>query len=184
MINSARFRLATGPGTATYVAFWIVFLLVPLPLVVIWVVVGGFFVVIFALVELPVFALIVLIGVRYFHMACWLEGTVLIQRRIWGMRRCDLSTALVTAESVSSWLLGSTTPLPRLVVRAPWSGHITLWLRNPARRQARLPADQLMTLARAIEWGRECDPWIRLVTDGLRRMAHDPLGVGGTGPFA
>jgi len=131
----------------------------------------------FALLAFVACAFIVVTGLKIFRMAFWLEGTVLMQRRVRRMRRCDLSTVPVTGETVAASVGGTTTPLPRIVIAAPDGEPIKLWLRNPGQRLAPLPPDQLTALAAAIEHGRADDPEVRRVTDGLRRMADDPSSV-------
>ncbi|GAA2128156.1 hypothetical protein [Actinomadura napierensis] len=54
---------------------------------------------------------------------------------------------------------------------------LRLWLRDPDRRRALLPAAELLALAQAVSHGREDDPRIVPIAEGLRGLAADPSAV-------
>ncbi|WP_190868594.1 hypothetical protein [Actinomadura sp. RB99] len=96
--------------------------------------------------------LVALMSVQYYRGAFWLDGRVLVRRVLPGHRRYDLSTARITVESAEpAWTSWRGGVLPRLVVQEPGGPSVRMWLRDPARRGALLPPDQLTALAQAID---------------------------------
>ncbi|MFB4297870.1 hypothetical protein [Actinomadura sp. NTSP31] len=178
-----RMRLTLGPGPLTWAAFTVMLvLLVPVwgvGLVVLTIAFGGwgtgFFV---ALpLSLVVLAPAVVLSARIYRRAWWLDGTVLVQRKVRGELRCDLSTAQVAAEAAPAILLRGPELLPRLVAGQRGRQPLRLWLRDPDRRRALLPAAELLALAQAVSHGREDDPRIAPIAEGLRALAADPSAV-------
>lgn len=126
---------------------------------------------------------------RLFRAAAWLEGTTVVVRGAFTVRRCDLATAPhVTLDSVSETTTVSTgnTSLP-----VPTGRHIPrLTAYDSARRPVRvylvdttarrwLPPPKLHALADAILAGARPEPQARQawwVASGLRAMAADPTG--------
>ncbi|QKG24711.1 hypothetical protein [Actinomadura verrucosospora] len=115
--------------------------------------------------------LIIILSVQYYRGAFWLDGRTLVRRGFPGRRRYDLTSAEVTVESAQPlWTPWRGGVLPRLIVRTSGGGTVRMWLRDPVRRGALLPPDQLAALAQAI------DPWFRHPVAGrLRQLAADPL---------
>lgn len=104
-----------------------------------------------------------------YGQAFWLDGRLLIRRSVTGRKHYDLSEAQVRAESVAPSM--SSRPLPRLIVEQPGRGQVKMWLREPSRKGALLPPDQLVALAQAI------DPDLQHpVAQRLHTLAADPLG--------
>lgn len=177
-----KIRLATGPHPVAVMLYWILLL----PIVLVWLIcmamlrsiwspndlIAG----VFAVLTIAICGIIVGFGALLFRRMFWLDGTMLIQRRLFGRRRCDLSIAQVRAEWVSPSPTGVTAELPRLVAGGPGRRRIKLWLRDPDRRRSQLPEEQLHALADAIICGREHDDRAYLVADALRHMATDPFG--------
>ncbi|TNY35095.1 hypothetical protein [Thermomonospora catenispora] len=177
----ARTRLTTGPGPLTWISFALM-CLVGLPLFLLMTAIA------FVLFDpMPLVAVLSsatgLLGLyalydfgsRAYRKRYWLEGTVLIQRRLHGSRRCDLSKARVTIESLSP--SGIPVPLPRLTAVEPGGRPIRLWLRDPDRRQILLPPDELRALAAAISHERPGVEQVRSVAERLRRMADGPFDI-------
>jgi hypothetical protein len=126
---------------------------------------------------------------RLFRAAAWLEGTSLVVRGAFTVRRCNLATAShVALDSVPETTTVSTgnTPLavptgrriPRLTAydaaRRPVRVHL---IDTPGRRW--LPPPKLHALADAILAGPRPEPQARQawwVASGLRAMAADPTG--------
>lgn len=117
-------------------------------------------------------ALIVSLLVQHYRNTYWLDGRVLVRRLVFGRRSYDLSAARISAESIQPvWTAWRGGVLPRLVVQVPGRAAVKVWLRDPARRGALLPPEQLARLAEAI------DPSLRHpVARGLRELACDPFG--------
>jgi hypothetical protein len=179
-----RIRLAVGPSAMAWLAYAILvaltlpFWIVPLSAI------SGLgpqarpFVWLVLVASLVLCGAIAWLGVKLYRSAYWLDGTVLVQRRVRGWRRVDLSTAKVDAEAVAPSPAGVGQPLPQLVAQQPGHEPIRLWLRDPDRRSAPLPPGQLLALAAAITHGRGDDPQARRIADALRGMAHDPYDLG------
>ncbi|MBO2451279.1 hypothetical protein J4573_29590 [Actinomadura barringtoniae] len=126
----------------------------------------GILVLVFAVASIPTY--IALLAWRY-GQAFWLDGRVLIRRSVTGRKHYHLPEAKVSAESVAPNL--SSNPLPRLVIDQPGRPRVRLWLREPNRRGALLPPEQLTALAHAI------DPTLQHpVARRLHDLASDPLG--------
>jgi len=112
--------------------------------------------------------------VRMHRGRSWLEGTVVVQQRLIGNRRCDLRTAEVRSDVVSP---GPLVPaLPCLIVGEKGRDLIRVWLRDPARGQALLPPDRLRALAHALTEGRGEDQRVRRIADSLLAKADAPFG--------
>ncbi|QKG25069.1 hypothetical protein [Actinomadura verrucosospora] len=180
---TGRTRLSAGPGPIAWAAYLLLVLLC-LPVLVlaflllVGVLTGGGGASLVGLVVAAAFCgVVVLLGARLYQRAWWLEGTVLVQRRVGRNRRCDLSTAWVSVESVSPSPLALTSALPRLVAWHDGEEPIRLWLRDPDRRRALLPALELAALAQAITYGREDDPRFHPIAGGLHALATDPFAV-------
>lgn len=127
-----------------------------------------------ALLLLPLLivdALVAVLLIQHYRSTFWLDGRILIRRVIPGRRNYDLAAAHISTESaLPMWTAWRGGVLPCLVVRVPGRAPVKLWLRDPARRGARLPPDQLAVLARAIDPGL----W-HPVARRLWELASDPL---------
>ncbi|WP_157429715.1 hypothetical protein [Actinomadura oligospora] len=126
----------------------------------------GVFALVFAVGSISAFAAV--LAWRY-GQAFWLDGRVLIRRSVTGRKHFDLSQAQVRAESIAPSMAAR--PMPRLVVEVPGGARVKMWLREPTRRGALLPPEQLVALARAI------DPSLQHpLARRLYELASDPLG--------
>lgn len=179
----ARMRISTGTNATTWARFafmallmipaFLFGLLVGISMISVWPPFGVFMI----LMSLVILGALAFLWARFYQQAYWLEGTVLIQRRPFGSRRCDLSRAHVIAESVSPNSPYNAAPLPRLTAVEPGGRPIRLWLRAPERRNALLPAGELLALAAAITYRRPHDEQARFIAEGLRRLADNPFGA-------
>ncbi len=126
---------------------------------------------------------------RLFRSAAWLEGTTLVVRGAFTVRRCDLATAPhVTLDSVpetTTVYTGSTAlsvatgrRIPRLTAYDSARRPVRVHLIDMAGR-GWLPPPKLHALADAILAGARPEPQARQawwVASGLRAMATDPIG--------
>jgi|GEM_PF-1893801 len=174
-------RLSVGPKGWAWAAFWAL-CSVTLPL---WImlplavanIVQDFSLpsLVLLLFPLGICAFVVVFGITIYNRAFWLDGSVLVQRRVGRKRKCDLSGAEVWIEKISPNPAGTTAELPRLVARTPGGPTLRLWLRDPDRRRAMLPPRELLALADAISAGGDRGSQVNSVITFLRRMATDPL---------
>ena len=188
--GTGRTELWSGPSAATKgvlgcLLIGSMLLLAPLLAFII----GFLSVALSVLVLLALWSVQVWTVMRLFRAAAWLEGTTLVVRGAFTVRRCDLATAPhVTLDSVpetttvytgnAALPVATGRRIPRLTAYDSARRPVRVHLIDMAGRRW-LPPPKLHALADAILAGARPEPQARQawwVASGLRAMAADPTG--------
>jgi hypothetical protein len=191
--DPGRMDLSSGPSAAMKGLLGCLFIVPVLVLVVLLALLAGVYLgaAVSVLVLLGLSAATLWPVMRMFRAAAWLEGTTLVVRGAFTVRRADLATAPhVELDSVPQT---TTVPMGNTSLTVPTGRHVPrLTAYGSARRPVRLylvegdgtgrrwlaPA-KLHALANAISAGARPEPQARQawwVASGLRAMATDPTG--------
>lgn len=116
---------------------------------------------------IAVWVLVVRTVLDFVRSLYWLEGTVVVQRRLRRDRRCDLMTAPIRADGT-----------PRIIIGEPDAQPVVLPLHDPYRDHRPLAAQGLRALAEIISSRPDQSAQeVRDIVASLRQMAADPFGL-------